>query len=274
MSIIKLANAASRAFQAGRLSVEGAAKLRQLGGIRSTDRILSGMERGYENIIKKKNIGVISGDNLSERLNIAAMGGHGANGPTNEIYDIKHSPLKYLSPIYSFNKKKNLANRVLATRHELHELNEYKKNSQSFIPPSIHRKASDLQVGLAKTLRVPVVFAERHTKEGTIHHRTIKRLRQALDEDINKRIGTPVGRHYNLAVLGKESNDQNLVGGLYGADNNLNKFRKNVSKESSLLKRFTGKEYGQHFSNRDLRKLRNAKPDFNIDFGTSGYITD
>lgn len=81
MSIIKLANAASRAFQAGRLSIKSATKLRQLGGLRSVDRILSGMERGSQNIIKKKNIVVEHGDNFQERLQIGLMGGHAAMDP-------------------------------------------------------------------------------------------------------------------------------------------------------------------------------------------------
>jgi hypothetical protein len=76
------------------------------------------------------------------------------------------------------------------------------------------------------------------------------------------RKGRPTGEHANLSVLMRESNDirkiphQNLLSSLHKA--------RSKTGESELLKRITGKGYGEHFTPADIRKGVSARPTLRI----------
>ena len=71
-----------------------------------------------------------------------------------------------------------------------------------------------------------------------------------------------VGAHSTLAVLGRESNDVLAMRKRIDFNSSLPMYR-NVTGEAKLLKKITGKTYGQDYFNKsDLEKLRSVKPTY------------
>jgi hypothetical protein len=270
MSIIKLANAITRAFQSGRLSNEGAAKLRSLGALRSPARILSGIAKGTENIAAKKGAKIIAPTGMSDKLTAASGGGYIAKNEgwiTNKpvIHHTHESRLRYLSPLHSFNKMKDNKYHTMALRHEGYELLEQGRGNSAQIYSPLTKTKKITISGVNKALNYI-------NPKGDVGKMVKDIAQEKIKGAMQHGVGDVVGGHFNLAVLGRESNDINLLNNLYGIKGNkFNQMRK-MTGEDKLIKRITGKNYGEEYINKgNLRKLRNAKYDFRVG-DEGGYL--
>lgn len=229
MSIVKLAtNAFTRNFLDNKLSKNALNKIRKSGILRSENQIIDGINRGSQKLIGNNKI---IKDNLTTEQKLMALTNGGYYQKNNEIVTLSNSKLKYLSPLHKFfNRSENKINDALAIRHEAYEYNESKK-------------------GL-----IANIYKKRNTKwYDKYNPDNIKII------DNNESLQR-VGLHNNLSVLGKESNDVKRFS-IYKDIDNLKDLRNNTG-ENILLKRITGKNYGDSFlSKKDLKKLKNANYD-------------
>jgi len=226
------------------------------GPLRPLDQMIDGMDRGNRQIL---------GDKLKEKgalnqLMALSMGGYAT--ADDAVYSAAKNPFRrLLSPLHGFfdGKQKDRLHGALGVRHEVHEVSESGRGNMAEIVRPL--------AGLQKRM-VERAAAKAHEGKGFAykilsgilgHDDAVK----AIDHVNDNNIGQTVGKHFNLAVLGKESNDVRKLSKLHGASlDRMTKLRDKKTGETGLLNRLTGKVYGKDaFTPSDLDKLRHAPHD-------------
>ncbi len=272
MSLIKLANAVSRAYFRGELKDASLKAVKDRGMLRSGERMLAGMNTGTENIAKAKGYTIhdIKHATRAKRFTTIGSGGYTTDGDAKEIYHIGTSRLgKLLSPMHSvFHPKRNQVNAGLILAHEAHEAQEAGRGTKGTIFKKLSDKAAAKHLKNAEQIEKgiglkgkAVAWLDRNAKGMNLKEGIVNGLKTKGE----KKIGKQVGAHFNLAVLGRESSDVARLE-MHGLDtSSMHHARKNITGEKDLIKRISGKEYGQYMSRKDIRRLRNAKHDGMID---------
>lgn len=259
MSLIKLAgNAFTKRFLNGKLSGEALSKIKNAGMVRSKDTMLDGLHYGTQNIVRQKG-GEIHGSGFMNKVIAYSHGGYAQMN--SNVKHIGDSPFKFLTPLHSvFTPNQNRANHALAMRHEADEVREAGKGTVARVFNKITPKERKASHKFLKNLesnkgwRAKLVSLSGQKED----------ISKGIHEVLKSNIGKQVGVHSNLAVLGRESNNV-LKLKMHGVEfDKMHKLRgSSGSNETSLINRISGKKYGQDFlTKKDLKKMRNAKPDF------------
>lgn len=262
MSLIKLAeNAFTKRFLNGKLSGEALSKIKNAGMVRSKDIMLDGLHRGTQNIVSQKG-GEIHGSGFINKVIAFSRGGYAQTG--GNIKHIGDSFFKFLTPLHSvFTPNQNKANHALAMRHEADEVREAGKGTIARVFNKITPKERKVSHEFLKNLE-----NNKGWRAKLVNRFAQEDMSETLREVLKNNIGKQVGAHNNLAVIGRESNNV-LKLKMHGVEfDKMHKLRgSRGSNEISLINRISGKKYGQDFlTKRDLKKIRNAKPDFKTNF--------
>ena len=131
MSIIKLADAITRAFQNGALSNSSIKRLKQSGILRSPERMVAGMQAGTQNIANKLKVRILEPQTYKDQKLVKTYGNYITYRHPNGQEDIYHNynnAFKYTNPI-SLIGRKGATNHALALRHEIDEMRESGKGN-------------------------------------------------------------------------------------------------------------------------------------------------
>jgi hypothetical protein len=262
MSLIKIASAIDRAFLRGELTQKGLKTIKNNGMLRSKETILNGFKEGTKNIALKKGYKIKQGKELNflEKLETLKGGGYTTNPMIKEIRSIGDSKLRYLSP--TLFKLTNNKPGTIALRHEAYEAVEDGKGNLA----RLFKRATNKQLkkydqniqNIQNNKGIRGKFINFIDKQTGSHGSVKNSALETYQKMINNKIGRPTGNHFNLAVLGRESNDAKQFQ-MYNIKIPIMHKLRNMTGESNLLQRITGKTYGEHFNIKDLKKLRKAK---------------
>ena len=273
------ANAFTKRFTQGLLSYKSVKALQNKPGvIRPLEQMISGIERGNEKLIGPGNIRNVKG---LEALTLARESG-GYRTANGVVSTVKDSKWKYITPFhipFIDSAQQQKLNSTIAIRHEAAELAEAGHGNRGIVLRMNNLpKLNNIQQKVLDHSKGPIIthVNDNFTADGMASSDLLDRVGDILKSEntpepaIHKMVSrinlSTVGRHNNLAVLGRESNLVNQLK-LHGA--NMERFfdLRKITGEDNLLKRFTNKQYGQQqFTSSDLKKLRKAPHDQLLSF--------